>query len=348
MNEKKYSVFETLIKFSWVMVFVYLLEYMILHNNMLTTFIWVISALALSIACIMYIYVIDKNELCAIATIIFIIILGLLRGWEQIGSEHIIAAWLYITYIVSISVCSTITLSNKTLYFIFYICMIILIAFFVLSFTDIATRQMFKGAYRQSIYFVFNLDNSNVAGIYLFCVLCMLIVNFNNVKKKYMVIVMIIIALYLIYRTNARSCIISALGVLIAYFLLKGKYVPKFIIWMCVLIPIFFIFVYMGMYNSGVEDIEILGKGLFSGRQDVYMSYLRQMDNLIDYIIGDFSNMPLQNAHNGPLSVFCGIGGVGTICMYYIVIHALYKTYKRNSSKISSIAVICILCCFIQ
>ena len=345
MTDRKYILFESIIKFIWVMVLLYFFVYPLTHSNSIATFIWVVSITSIFIGCILFVQVLENKEIYVILLIAFIIILGLLRAWEKIEIKHINGFYLYITFMMSICVCSKINISKQTFNFITIINRILAILFIIYSFTPIATKQYYDGASRVSEYFVFNLDNSNMAGIYLFCIYCVNLIFCKSSKKIYINIGILAAMMYLIYRTNTRTCLFSAIAVTVIYLFWRKKQVNKGIIVLCTLFPIAFIFMYLHLFNIGYEDIEIMGKSLFSGREEVFVSYIDHIDNFVEILIGDYADIPLQNAHNAPLAIFCGIGVIGTVATYYIILKNLNH---KNISSVGNIAIICILCCFVQ
>lgn len=345
MTDRKYFLFGNIMKFTWVMVLLYFIVYPVTHSNSIVTFIWGVSTTAMLFGCILFIHVLENKEIYIISLIAFIIVLGLLQAWDKIEMKHINGFYLYITFIMSICVCSKINISKQTFDFIAVINRIIAILFIIYSFTPIATRQYYEGANRVAEYFVFNLDNSNMAGIYLFCIYCVNLIFCKSSKKVYINIVILAAVMYLIYKTNTRTCFFSAIAVTAIYLFWRKKQVNKVIIALCALFPIAFIFIYLYLFNVGYEDIEIMGKSLFSGREEVFVSYMNHIDSFVEILIGDYTELPLQNAHNAPLAIFCGIGAIGTVATYYIILKNLNH---KEISQVGNIAVICILCCFIQ
>lgn len=345
MLNNKYRLFESIIKFTWVMALLYFVVYPVTHSNLIVTFIWVVSTTVILFGCLLFIQVLENKEIYIISLIAFVIILGLLQAWEKIEMKHINGFYLYVSFMISICVCSKINISKRTFDFIIIINRLLAILFIIYSFTPIATKQYYDGASRVSEYFVFNLDNSNMAGIYLFCIYCINLIFCKGSKKIYINIGILAAIMYLIYKTNTRTCFFSAIAVTVIYLFWRKKQVNKGIIVLCTLFPIAFIFIYLHLFNIGYEDIEIMGKSLFSGREEVFMSYIGHIDNFTEILIGDYTEVPLQNAHNAPLAIFCGIGAIGTVATYYIILKNLNH---KNISNVGNIAVICILCCFIQ
>lgn len=348
MTDRRYVLFENIIKFSWILVLFYFIVFPTTHNNTIATLIWTLSVTATLVGCLIFIRLLENKELYAISLIIFVIVLGLLLGWDEISKEHYISAYIYISFMLSICTTSKVKISKNTFEFIIKVNMILVLVFLIYSFTPIANKQYSEGIYRDSIYFVFNLDNSNVAGIYLFCIYCINIIFFKEAKRKYIRIFLLIVLIYLIYKTNTRTCMFSAILVTVCYIFWTNRKVPTIGIIVGCLFPIVFIFIYLYMAEHGFEDIEIMGKSLFSGREEVFVIYLDHIDTFLKAVIGNYVIMPFKNGHNAPLTIFCSIGIVGFISTYYLIISNILKHNIATISKTGCMAIFSVLCCFVQ
>lgn len=189
--------------------------------------------------------------------------------------------------------------------------------------------------------------NSNLTGIYIFCVVCILLVATRKKRKRFALSVLILYLLYLLWKTGARTCILAALFVVPFSILSKKNYVPKIAVLLCFFLPILFVPMYLILYREGYSDIVILGKDLFSGRQFTYKMYLSYLQNTIQWLFGNLGVAGFQNAHNAPLAHVCSTGLIGTTVFYSMLLRKTMEC-RLNQNKIACIALICILGLFIQ
>lgn len=189
--------------------------------------------------------------------------------------------------------------------------------------------------------------NSNLTGIYLFAVICIIVIYMKKAKKKIFVGLLIAYLMYLLWLTGARTCMIAAAFVIISsLFPIKFK-IPKIIVIVCFLIPIVFVPVYLGLFKSGYADIMVMGKNLFSGRQGTFTDYLSLLHNNVQWIIGNLGEAGFGNAHNAPLTHLCSTGILGTLIFYGLMLMKTLKATEKKS-EVARTALICMLGIFIQ
>lgn len=189
--------------------------------------------------------------------------------------------------------------------------------------------------------------NSNLAGIYIFAVTCIIIIYVRNAKRKILVGLLVVYLLYLLWMTGARTCMFAAIFVVASAFLPAKIKIPKWIVVGCFAFPIIFVPVYMALFRSNYADLTIMGKALFSGRQETFVDYLSLLHNKFQWIVGNLGEASFANAHNAPLAHLCSTGLLGTILFYGMM---LKKTLAccENDNPVARTALICILGLFIQ
>lgn len=71
--------------------------------------------------------------------------------------------------------------------------------------------------------------NSNLAGIYIFAVICIVMIYLKNARKKAFVVILVTYLLYLLWMTGARTCMIAAIFVVASAILPIKIRIPKMI-----------------------------------------------------------------------------------------------------------------------
>lgn len=243
-----------------------------------------------------------------------------------------------------ISISNTIKITNKTRRYIYFL-ILISIAYNLIS---LFNPNMYTFSSAGQRFLLLGYDNCNFTAIMLFFQLTLFLIcsreNGNKVINSGVWIAM----LYLIFLTGSRAVLLAAIFILAYYFFnFKFKIHNFFVVILC-LFPAIFIFVYLNLYNSGMENIKILGKSLFSGRQYVYINFLSYIDTPIRFLFGNLKEAMFNNAHNAPLAFLTSIGLIGTISVYSVYISKLICANSCNLDKISSMSIIAILACFIH
>lgn len=189
--------------------------------------------------------------------------------------------------------------------------------------------------------------NSNLAGIYIFAVICIIMIYLKSAKKKGLVGILVAYLLYLLWMTGARTCMIAAIFVVASAILPVKIRIPKWAVVVCFAFPIVFVPIYLTLFRSGYADVMIMGKDLFSGRQGTFMDYLSLLHTNLQWIVGNLGEAGFANAHNAPLAHLCSTGLFGTILFYGLI---LKKTLAccENNNPVARTALICILGLFIQ
>ncbi len=191
--------------------------------------------------------------------------------------------------------------------------------------------------------------NSNLTGIYIFAVVCILLVYMRTAKIKWPTGLLTVYLLYLLWKTGARTCIFAAMfviGGMIALILTKRKISGTFAA-VCFALPILFVPAYLMLFRSGAADTVILGKTLFTGRQVTYREYLALLENGVQWIVGNLCEAGLNNAHNAPLAHLCSTGLFGTVLFYGMMLKKIL-TCTENENPASQTALLCLIGMFMQ
>lgn len=191
-------------------------------------------------------------------------------------------------------------------------------------------------------------SNPNQTGIILFSTIAILTIVLMYEKKqiKRVITIIVIAALvYLLFLTKARTSILM-LAVL-AYALLSKKVAKKHIVLsdFVIISPIIFVYVYMGLADTQLSNLEILGKKLFSGRQRVFREAL---DSFTDKFFGNLTYFNFQNSHNALLTILVNIGVIGLVLYLVFTIFSFNRFYNNCKGKNQIVVSLIILALFIM
>lgn len=183
----------------------------------------------------------------------------------------------------------------------------------------------------------FGYSNQNRLAIYLVQNMSILLALAKNEKNKLIKILVILICLfetYLIYLTYARIAYICAI-VLWLYFLRNKKVgIKKRTATLFLVLPLLFLVVVMAVYNAEIipHDTILWGKPLFSGREEMYLFFLKNM-SLPTWIIGNFAQYYFDNLHNAFLSILCTTGMIGLVLFCLFFFFALMDLRKYSEKN---------------
>ena len=107
--------------------------------------------------------------------------------------------------------------------------------------------------------------NSNLAGIYIFAAICIIMIYIRSSKKKGLVGILLAYLLYLLWMTGVRTCMIAAIFVITSAILPAKTRIPKLIVVGCFAFPIAFVPAYLKIFKSGYADLVIMGKRTLFG-----------------------------------------------------------------------------------
>lgn len=330
----------------WLSVFIYFLAVSVFSNQLFRFAVLIPAMLVLFVVGISKISMWEMKDLLSLISILFILCVGFVYGHVVSSFVHWKTTLFFVTQLCAIVLCSKGRVTKKTFDWIFFFAILIAITFAIISFFPLVHKVTTDERVYYTIYYAFNLSNSNLAGMFLLCIFMVLLINLKFRKHKYMLSALIAFVGYMLYKTNARSCILAGIVILFFYFFFKKK-IPRFIIWSCMAIPLAFPVIYNWLLSSFDENFVFLGKTFFSGREHVFEAYLSKMDTWLHYLVGNFGEFSFQNAHNGPLAVYAATGVIGVLLTYGFYWRAIIRI-NSNETGISTLCVACLLGIFIQ
>lgn len=199
-------------------------------------------------------------------------------------------------------------------------------------------------------YLTFGYGNSNFAGIVAFLIYCSIWMSarYKGFWKRVITLLWSGWMLYLIFETNCRSAFIAAILVPVATILFRHIKLNKIFIYLASAVPFLFVPFYINLAKDTEENIEIMGKGMISGREKVYEYFLENLHGTADWILGTFDFAPFSNAHNGPLAIYMSVGIIGCLSFFYIIVNRLVRYNKNAMSHTAKAAVFSVIAVFIE
>ncbi len=204
----------------------------------------------------------------------------------------------------------------------------------------------YRGTTITCIYLTLNFDNSNFTGIVLFLLFTVLWIERIRVKGRVRLFfyygIMGYLA-YLVVRSNSRTCLGAIILIVVYSLFFARRKIPTFVLLVTELIPFVFVPIYSTMSILGENSIMIMGKRLFSGRQDIYERYLSWMVTMPQILFGNMKKIFFLNTGNGPLAIFCATGVVGCLVFYLLYITQILKLNRNSNTPTSNSAIIALL-----
>lgn len=307
--------------------------------------IWLgVIATTANIAFTIYSKGIEKKYAVVFLILLVDIITSLFTTKEQFASGLLYAIVCYFSLFWVIALNNTFIQNKKTInaIYIFGICSGLL--FSVYSLMPFAYyRDNNTVSPTLTLYF----GNSNLAGIYIFAVICITMIYLKNSQKKVLVGILVVYLMYLLWMTGARTCMVAAIFVVVSAILPVKIRIPKLVVVVCFAFPIVFVPIYLMLFKNGYADLMIMGKELFSGRQGTFTDYLSLINTDFQWIVGNLGEAGFANAHNAPLAHLCSTGILGLIFFYGMMLKKTL-TCCENDNPVARTALICILGLFIQ
>lgn len=285
------------------------------------------------------------RRLLAILIIILSIILSSMKSNANLTfDKHIAGALGFLEMLIAIYIIDFLRYDKGLIKFLYRINLIISLVFICLYFTPYA----FNTRWADSLNLGYS--NPNETAIYLLINLSILTIYFDKNQRQIVKLTIFFCGaflLYLLYLTRSRTCLIAAIFILSYRFFALNWKLPKWIIRAIQLFPLFFLFLYVSLYeNRQYIDTVFLGKELFSGREAYYAYVLSDLKN--SWWVGDISNHYFQNAHNGPLAIMLGSGVMGYLAYFWFTNTTLLTYHSKIRTYSQTIALIVIFAFFIH
>ena len=161
--------------------------------------------------------------------------------------------------------------------------------------------------------FTMGLGNQNATSItIMFCISILLVgcICFPSVKNRLVSYVMIIALTGALVKLQCRTVVACCILMFFLY-LFKSIRPRRYMAFIAMIVPIAFLFVQMWLGTLD-SDMEIMGKSIATGRQDLFADALQLMqENPLDYLLGSLGKHQLMNIHNAPITIIANFGVIG-------------------------------------
>ncbi len=285
----------------------------------------------------------NKTNLIFLFFLMFFAFCSLILNGGGIGS--IINIFTSICGVLLFSDCDIGKITKKL---IFYICIVLYILLFSMSFNS-------WKLYTSGIWEI-NPNSIGVALFLCYSVIC-LYIHKNKEKPNYIFFPFFtLITFYAIYLTNCRSALLGIIIFFIANFLpIIGKIVSdkrNIIFLLLIIAGIIFPLVYIEMYKNNVNfSIPFIGKRMYTGREQLWMymiESMKQTENglLLGVGTNNVTGMGIiSNVHNWYLSILYSFG-IFAFTVYYLMF--LNKIKKCTNEKVLITLLIIFLIGFVE
>lgn len=226
----------------------------------------------------------------------------------------------------------------------------------IISFTPLAYSVDFVSD--NGYYLALGFSNPNTTGVVLFSIIFTIValldyydypISIKHFRFKQLLIFCVLLLLVrLLFLTDSRTslliCLISLLLFLFYKYRSNNKPFSRAMIFLIVSIPIIYYFIYVAYSKQVVfDEIEFMGKPLFSGREVIFEEIQAAWTN---HWFGNADRFKFGNAHNSALSIVVSIGIVGFVMVLYYYVKRLFQ-YNERTCK-SNMALLAILSFFIH
>ena len=211
------------------------------------------------------------------------------------------------------------------------ICAIFLSAIYLIVF-------LISPNYNMSGFLMLFFDNPNMTGIAICAPTLILAISLfekKQFKQMIVLILFLLVDLYLLYLTNNRGSFITAIAVICFVLSVKisksNKKPQAFVSKILVFLPIIVMIIYVALFKMLSNDIEVLGKPLFSGREGAWLKALEKLRK------NPFATLRFED---GTLNMFLeGIARFGFLAMaLYFVFLLSFKCPAQTTKSIQYIA----------
>ena len=280
--------------------------------------------------------VFQKKELILFLMILFIAIVNVFLGVDIISFDYFKKLILFLITLIMMILSLKYIPDRRTEKYYGAIFQILFVVIVYKSFIDIEY-------YGSTKLLSLGLNNSNIAGMWIFLVFGGILWRYQLVEKrfeKFIFALELMILAYSCILTGCRSAFISLFGVVVLFLCFnKTKKFDKVCILCSTFFPILFPFVYLGLYNIGF-DIKLFGtKSLYSGRQDLWLNALKLLQEHpfrgVYYEISEGTGQ--SQMHNIFIDVISSYGIIVVIltwCLLMIILFRLKNSVETRAQHI--------------
>lgn len=280
------------------------------------------------------------------ALVVFIFVVSLCKGWSF---SNYVVTLVFISMLTVWRSAEAIFFDEKIQKFVFWIFFIQGLILIRLYFSPLAYKS-YQEYVDVSNELTLGFSNPNQTGLVLFSTLVvLLLLGTKSILKKvwkYAVVVEIFFLSVLLLLTAARTSILAYLFFLFfVVFRRKKVFKSKALANLILLFSVAFVYIYIALSKTIMKDFIILGKKMFSGREELYQEVLSEFT---DKFFGNLTHFNFQNSHNAMLTVMINIGIIGFIIYFVFTVVSFNRFYDKCKSRDQVLCGIAILAFFLM
>ncbi len=300
---------------------------------------------------VVYVILMSKNynKVFISFALAFGIILAIVVSTDEIEEHYLqrnLGAFLGMIFLIETQ--RNIKVDRSLVKFISYFNVVFCLLFFAYSYMPFAYIWEDEGSFVELTSLTLGYSNPNaVAMMLLYCSAINLIASKCKIYPKLISYALHAVFLYLIYRTNSRSSLLVA-GLLTVMSFVPLKNIPKIFLIGAISVPVAYISLLPYLKSIGfMSSVEVLGKSIYTGREEIYIDAMRYLKSPLNWMFGDFSKGGFTNFHNSMLSLLITIGIFG-LALYILIWYRNIVPYMKNTNKVSAVAIYALMAILIQ
>ena len=285
------------------------------------------------------------DRLIAILLLVITAMISLLLSISYLRSDLLYSLVCFFFLAVMISVNDFFEIRAEFIHFVFCVALLMAVTVSVYSLMPLAYWRD-NGTTAPTL--TLNLGNSNYAGVLLLNILCLLWITSYGGKLRWLAYPFTAYLLYLIWRTGSRTCILGSAVFMVLSVLRSDRPISHWVAAGCMAIPVAFVPFYLWLFGkSQYWGVRILGKSLFTGREDTYTMYLSKLSRPWHWFVGNLCESGLQNAHNAPMAVLCSLGLIGAVLFFGLFFHVVWVnnaavTHPTARAAVAALLTVCV------
>ena len=214
-------------------------------------------------------------------------------------------------------------ISEKSIKYVKIICVVIVVYEFYYSFNY----------YGMFVYYIKGKINPNTVGafsMYAFLYYTALSSQKSKKNKIFFVILLITSCITMINCESRMTLVSLIVGILLMSIKITNGRFYNCVSLALIILGTIFPHLYVKMYSEGVQ-FQILGKSLYTGREDIWLNMENSMNNNITALLfglGSKSNLFINhdlNLHNNYLGIIVNFGLIGFVICFSFILHFIWR-----------------------
>lgn len=338
-----------MLKLQLILVLLYFLI-IPLKSTVLTHYV-ILAGAVLSLYCIANICIVrelDANRFFLVLLLGITALISILLSIRFLRSDLLYSLVCFFFLASMICVNKYLVIQEEFIHFVFWVTFLMALVVSVYSLLPFAYLRN-NGTTSPNLTLL--LGNSNYTGVLLLNILCLLWAASYGEKNRWVIFPLTAYLLYLVWRSGSRTCILGGVFFTILSAFRSDRPIKRWLVFSCLAMPVGFVPFYLWLYGESPNwGVQILGKSLFTGRENTYMAYLAFLRRPWNWLVGNLCEVGLQNAHNAPLAVLCSLGAVGALLYFGLFYHTIWTNnsavnHPTARTAVAALLTICVASC---